>query len=98
MIHGAADHMSDESARARRRGPPTMTETLRWRGIFPAALTMFDREGRVDEDATSAHLDRLIGAGAHGVVVGGTSGEFIGLTERERLRLVEVAVAAVAGR
>ena len=71
---------------------------MRWRGIFPAALTMFDRQGGLDEDATSAHLDRLIAAGAHGVVVGGTSGEFIGLTERERLRLVEVAVAAVAGR
>lgn len=75
-----------------------MTDSLPWRGIYPAALTMFDRQGGLDEEATVAHLDRLITAGAHGVVVGGTSGEFIGLTERERVRLVEVAVGAVAGR
>ena len=75
-----------------------MTDSLPWRGIYPAALTMFDRQGGLDEEATAAHLDRLITAGAHGVVVGGTSGEFIGLTERERVRLVEVAVGAVAGR
>jgi 4-hydroxy-tetrahydrodipicolinate synthase len=75
-----------------------MTDSLPWRGIFPAALTMFDRQGGLDEEATAAHLDRLITAGAHGVVVGGTSGEFIGLTEHERVRLVEVAVGAVAGK
>jgi len=75
-----------------------MTDSLPWRGIYPAALTMFDRQGGLDEEATAAHLDRLITAGAHGVVVGGTSGEFIGLTERERVRLVEVAVGAVAQR
>jgi 4-hydroxy-tetrahydrodipicolinate synthase len=75
-----------------------MTDSLPWRGIYPAALTMFDRQGGLDEEASAAHLDRLITAGAHGVVVGGTSGEFIGLTERERVRLVEVAVGAAADR
>ena len=49
---------------------------------------MFDAEGRLDEEAQAAHLDRLIRDGAHGVVVGGTSGEFVGLTDRERRRLV----------
>src|SRR4051812_18992415 len=75
-----------------------MTDRLTWSGIYPAALTMFDTHGHLDEDATAAHLDRLIRDGAHGVVVGGTSGEFIALTDSERRRLVAVAVAAVAGR
>ena len=48
-----------------------MAERLDWQGIFPAALTMFDAAGRLDEEATAAHLDRLIADGAHGVVVGG---------------------------
>ena len=31
-----------------------------WAGIFPAALTIFDEVGRLDEDATAAHIDRLV--------------------------------------
>ncbi|GAA2678395.1 dihydrodipicolinate synthase family protein [Nonomuraea recticatena] len=68
------------------------------RGVWPAALTMFDAEGRLDEDATAAHLDLLVTEGVHGLVVGGTSGEFVALTDAERRRLLEVAVEAVAGR
>ena len=73
-------------------------EVTSWGGIFPAALTMFDADGALDEEATAAHLERLLADGAHGVVVGGTSGEFISLTEAERRRLIEVGVEAVAGR
>jgi 4-hydroxy-tetrahydrodipicolinate synthase len=69
-----------------------------WSGIFPAALTMFDATGALDEATTATHLERIVGEGAHGVVVGGTSGEFISLTDSERRRLIEVAVEAVAGR
>ncbi len=32
----------------------------RFRGIFPAALTMFDRDNNLDEDATARHWDWLI--------------------------------------
>lgn len=66
-------------------------------GVFPAALTMFDRAGNLDREATADHLRWLVRSGAHGVVVGGTSGEFIGLTDQERVQLFEVAVQAVGG-
>jgi 4-hydroxy-tetrahydrodipicolinate synthase len=69
-----------------------------WSGIFPAALTMFGKDGELDEQTTAEHLDRLVREGAHGVVVGGTSGEFVALDERERERLIEVAVRTVNGR
>jgi 4-hydroxy-tetrahydrodipicolinate synthase len=59
---------------------------------------MFTASGALDEGATAVHLERLIAQGVHGVVVGGTSGEFISLTEEERRRLAKVAVEAVAGR
>ncbi len=75
-----------------------MTDRLDWAGIYPAALTMFDAEGRLDPETQAAHLDRLVREGAHGVVVGGTSGEFVGLNERERIELVRIAVEAVGGR
>ena len=75
-----------------------MTGPVTWTGIFPAALTMFDASGRLDEAATGAHVDRLIADGAHGIVVGGTSGEFVTLDEAERRRVIEVGVAAARGR
>ncbi|WP_283137110.1 dihydrodipicolinate synthase family protein [Rhizohabitans arisaemae] len=75
-----------------------MQPTTTWGGIFPAALTMFDADGGLDEDATAANLDRLIGEGAHGLVVAGTTGEFISLSGEERRRLFELAVKTAAGR
>jgi len=75
-----------------------MTARVDWAGIYPASLTMFTASGDLDDDAMARQLDRLIAEGAHGVVVGGTSGEFIGLTDAERRHLIDVAVAAVNHR
>jgi 4-hydroxy-tetrahydrodipicolinate synthase len=75
-----------------------MSGGVGWAGIYPAALTMFDARGRLDEEATAEHLDRLVRDGAHGIVAAGTSGEFVALDDAERRRLIAVAVRAVAGR
>jgi 4-hydroxy-tetrahydrodipicolinate synthase len=75
-----------------------MGSPIAWEGIFPAVLTMFDAGGALDEDATATHIDRLIGQGVHGVVVAGTSGEFVAMTDAERARLMKAAVEAAAGR
>ena len=69
-----------------------------FRGIFPAALTMFDRENNVDEGATAAHWDWLIRQGVDGLVIAGTSGEFIALENHERVRLFRLASEVIAGR
>jgi len=70
----------------------------KFRGIFPAALTMFDREGNLDEAATAAHWDWLIRQGADGLVIAGTSGEFIALEVPERIRLFRLAREVTARR
>ncbi|WP_051426300.1 dihydrodipicolinate synthase family protein [Jiangella gansuensis] len=67
-------------------------------GIWPAPLTMFDLDGRLDEEAMAAHFDWLVTAGVHGLVVNGTSAEFIALTDAERRRLLEIAITVSAGR
>jgi 4-hydroxy-tetrahydrodipicolinate synthase len=69
-----------------------------FRGIFPAALTLFDAEGRIDEEATARHWDWLIRQGVDGLVIAGTSGEFIALERDERIRLFRLARAVAAGR
>ena len=75
-----------------------MEEQLAWSGIYPAALTMFDADGGLDASATAEHIEYLIGEGVHGIVIAGTSGEFVSLDEAERRRVIEVAVRAVDGR
>jgi len=70
----------------------------RFRGIFPAALTMFDRENNLDEEATALHWEWLIGQGVDGLVIAGTSGEFIALENHERLRLFRLAKDVCAKR
>ena len=76
----------------------TAGKVIDWAGVFPAALTMFDHDGQLDEVATAAHIDYLIRSGAHGVIVAGTSGQFIALDEEERRRVVDVAVSTARGR
>ena len=71
----------------------------RFRGIFPAALTMFDRDNNFDEEATARHWDWLIDhQKADGLVITGTSGEFIALSDEERIRAFKLAQSVVRGR
>ena len=59
---------------------------------MPASLTMFDADGRLDLPATRDHVAQLVDDGADGIVVAGTSGEFIALEDRERRQVIEAAV------
>ncbi|GAA1604394.1 4-hydroxy-tetrahydrodipicolinate synthase [Kribbella hippodromi] len=69
-----------------------------WSGVVPAALTHFTADGALDADATADHLRWLIRQGAHGLIVGGTSGEFISLEPREHRQLIDIAIDAAAGQ
>jgi 4-hydroxy-tetrahydrodipicolinate synthase len=71
----------------------------RFQGIFPAALTMFDRDNNFDEEATASHWDWLISKQkVDGLVIAGTSGEFIALTYEERVRVFRLAQSVVRAR
>jgi 4-hydroxy-tetrahydrodipicolinate synthase len=67
-------------------------------GIFPAMLTMFTERGDLDGDTTQRHADWLISQGVQGLVVTGTSGEFVALTEQERRDVIELVVQAAGKR
>jgi 4-hydroxy-tetrahydrodipicolinate synthase len=70
----------------------------KFHGIFPAALTMFDRENNIDEEGCAQHWDWLIRQGVDGLLIAGTSGEFIAMENEERLRLFKLAKEVCAGR
>ena len=62
-------------------------------GIITAMVTPFDADGRVNEEAFVALLHHLLENGSDGVVVAGTTGEGSTMTDDEKLRLFELAVA-----
>lgn len=67
-------------------------------GIFPALVTPFDELGRLNEAALQRLIDHVVCSGVHGLLTGGTTGEFYAL-DRDTLRqLIEVTVATAAGR
>jgi 4-hydroxy-tetrahydrodipicolinate synthase len=72
--------------------------TVEWQGVFPAATTQFTPQEGLDLEATTAHLDMLIRAGVHGLVMLGTVGENCSLTAEEKRTVVKAAVETAAGR
>ena len=68
-------------------------------GVLPALITPFTEDGSaIDTGALAAIVDRLVGAGATGLVPGGSTGEFTTLSHAERRELVETTVEAAANR
>jgi len=67
-------------------------------GCGTALLTPFRPDGAVDEVALHAHVNWQIENGISLLVPCGTTGEAATLSEAEWLRVVEVTVAAAAGR
>jgi len=65
---------------------------------MPAVTTPFRSDFSLDEDSYTANTDRLLEAGATGIVTAGCTGEFWALSFAERLRLAELTVASCKGR
>jgi len=66
----------------------------RLHGILPALITPFDSAGHFNVTACERLLDRLYGAGVHGVYVCGTTGEGLLQTVAQREQVAEVTVKA----
>jgi 4-hydroxy-tetrahydrodipicolinate synthase len=66
-------------------------------GILTAMVTPFDERGRVDEDAFVNMVHHLLDNGSDGLVVAGTTGEGATLTDDEKVRIWELAVAEAGG-
>jgi 4-hydroxy-tetrahydrodipicolinate synthase len=66
--------------------------------ILTAAVTPFDRDGQVNEDAAVRLWSHLLDHGSDGLVIAATTGEAPTLTDEEQVRLVELAVREVGDR
>ncbi len=71
---------------------------MKLQGIIPPTTTPFDESGEILFDAVATQVEWLIQQGAHGVAVGGSTGEGHTITASEFPRLIESAVEGAQGR
>ncbi|WP_116473897.1 dihydrodipicolinate synthase family protein [Zobellella maritima] len=71
---------------------------MRFEGIYTPVITPFAEDNSIDYAAFGALIDSLIEAGVHGIIVGGTTGEYYVESFAERSQLLQVAVERSAGR
>lgn len=71
---------------------------MKLEGVYPALVTPFNASGELDLDALGRVLDFVIAAGAAGIVVLGSTGEFYACSDAERRQVLAHAHEIVAGR
>ena len=69
-----------------------------WRGVFPAVCTQFHADQSLNVPGTLAHIDAMLAAGVHGLVVMGSVGENTALEPGEKKELLKATIAHVGGR
>jgi len=67
-------------------------------GIFPAVVTPRDANGDFCATTFGSLVDRLYGAGVHGLYVCGNTGEGYVMSDDQRKRVTEAAVSASSGK
>lgn len=68
---------------------------LEVRGIFPPVPTTFDDRGDLALGRYQENIRRLCDAGVHGVVILGSNGEYVYLSEAEKREIIRAGVQAV---
>lgn len=73
----------------------TDDQTLQLEGIYPPIPTPFDEKGQIAVNALKDNLAFLGGYDLRGFVVMGSNGEYVMLSEKEKILLMETARAAI---
>ena len=71
---------------------------VNWHGVYPALTTQYRDDFSVDLEATAAHLEKMIAAGIHGVILLGSVGENTAHEYEEKLLILRELNAVVKGR
>ncbi len=67
-------------------------------GVMPALVTPFNKDESINEDNLRNLVNHLIEQGVNGLVPVGTTGEFVNMTHKERLKIIEIVVDEANGR
>jgi 4-hydroxy-tetrahydrodipicolinate synthase len=67
-------------------------------GIYTPAITPLDADGQIDREAFAEVLESLISAKVHGIIIGGSTGEYYAQTSQERFDLAAYARQVIGSR
>src|SRR6187200_181073 len=71
---------------------------ISWHGIYPASTTQFHADQSLDIPATIAHVEKMVAAGMHGMIMLGSVGENTTLEYGEKLDVLKATLQQVRGR
>lgn len=72
--------------------------SIEWRGYIPAITTPFTQAGDLDCEALERLLQWLLDEGIHGIIVGGTQGEWFSFSPAQRKELLSIVGRKLRGR
>lgn len=72
--------------------------SFEWKGVFPALLTPFTADDKLDLQIFEKNLAAQVSAGIHGIIIGGSLGEASTITEKEKEELVQFSVEYLNGK
>jgi len=91
--HNAATGPHNDKKPAEAEGADVQLE-----GIYTPVITPFSADLAVDYNALGDVLDNQIGNGVHGIIIGGSTGEFYAMTPTERAEQFQFAAERINGR
>lgn len=71
---------------------------MKFEGIYTPAITPLSADGSIDKAAFAEVLEYLVESGIHGVIIGGSTGEYYAHTAQERIDLAAQAKDVLGGR
>lgn len=71
---------------------------MKFEGIYTPAITPLKADGQIDKAAFAEVLEHLIAAKVHGIIIGGSTGEYYAHTAQERLDLAAQARDVIGSR
>lgn len=71
---------------------------MKFSGIYTPVITPHRDDGSVDRDAFAAQIEYLIGQGVHGLINGGSTGEYYAQSMDERLEMASLAKQVIGDR
>ncbi|KQL52884.1 4-hydroxy-tetrahydrodipicolinate synthase [Heyndrickxia shackletonii] len=69
-----------------------------FKGAYPVIITPMNSQEEIDWEGLKRNIEHFISEGVAGLVINGSTGEFVSLSKSERFKVVETAVAQIKGR
>lgn len=71
---------------------------MNFEGIYTPVITPHGEDGSLDRDGFAAMIEYLIASGVHGIIVGGSTGEYYAQSMEERMEMARFAKDVIGDR